>query len=100
MEAAVTRSKLSSKVIFLTAGIGLSIAAFAGPAAAQSYTCPAGTTYAPTYGCIRYNPYAYDNYGYYWYLPYGVYGWHHNDWDHDGWHHNDWDHDGHGSVTA
>ena len=83
------RSKLSTKVVLLAGGIGLSIAAFARPAAAQSYTCPAGTTYDPAYECTTYDSYAYDDHGYYGYLPYGVYGWHHNDWHHDG-----WDHDG------
>ena len=44
----MTRSKLSTKVILLATGIGLSMAAFAGsqPAAAQSfldeYECPIG----------------------------------------------------------
>ena len=53
----MTRSKLSSKVMLLVGGIGLSTAAFAGsqPAAAQSYSneyaCPVGTMYDPTYGC-------------------------------------------------
>jgi hypothetical protein len=36
----MTRSKLSIKVASLVGAIGLSIAAFAGPAAAQSDTCP------------------------------------------------------------
>ena len=77
----MTRSKLSTKVMLLAGGIGLSMAAFAGsqPAAAQSYsaeyTCLAGTVYDPTYGCTlpgeAYEPY---DYGYYGYLPYGVYG--------------------------
>jgi hypothetical protein len=52
----MTRSKLSTKVAVLAAGIGLSMAAFAGsqPAAAQSYsyTCPDDFTYDPTYGCV------------------------------------------------
>ena len=75
------RSKFSIKAVLLAGGIGLSMAAFAGslPAAAQSYACPAGTVYDPTYGCTSgwgygYAPYAFD-YGYY------GYGWHH---DHDG----------------
>ena len=87
MEAAMIRSKFSIKAVLLAGGIGLSMAAFAGslPAAAQSYACPAGTVYDPTYGCTSgwgygYAPYAYD-YGYYAFLPYGGYGWHH---DHDG----------------
>ena len=62
----------------LTAGVGLSTAAFAAsqPAAAQSYLdeyeCPIGSVYDPTYGCTvagdAYQPY---DYGYYGYLPYG-----------------------------
>jgi len=66
------RSKLSTKVVLLATGIGLSMAAFAGsqPAAAQSYTCPAGTYYDPTYGCTGYD---YD--GYYGY-PTVLYGQH------------------------
>jgi len=71
----MTRSKVSTKVVLLTSGIGLSIAAFAGsqPAAAQSYsyTCPDGFTYDATYGCIE--PGA-DDYAYYGYYPYGTYG--------------------------
>ena len=77
----MTRSKLSTKILLLAGGIGLSMAAFAGsqPAAAQSYSdeyaCPAGTVYDPTYGCTvagdAYEPY---DYGYYGYLPYGAYG--------------------------
>ena len=70
----MTRSKLSTKAVLLAAGIGLSIAAFAGsqPAAAQTYpdTCPAGTVYDPTYGCTLSgeDDFAYDGY------PYGGYG--------------------------
>jgi hypothetical protein len=77
----MTRSKLSTKVILLATGIGLSTAGFAGsqPAAAQSnldeYECPIGSVYDPTYGCTvtgdAYQPY---DYGYYGYLPYGAYG--------------------------
>jgi hypothetical protein len=77
----MTRSKLSTKVILLAGGIGLSMAAFAGsqPAAAQSYpddySCPAGTVYDPNYGCTlagdAYQPY---DYGYDGYLPYDIYG--------------------------
>ena len=77
----MNRGKLSTKVILLAGGIGLSMAAFAGsqPAAAQAYsdesTCPAGTVYYPTYGCTlsgeAYEPYDYGDYGY---LPYGAYG--------------------------
>ena len=66
----MTRSKLSSKVMLLVGGIGLSIAAFAGsqPAAAQSYSdeyaCPVGTMYDPTYGCTSEST---DDFGYYGY---------------------------------
>jgi hypothetical protein len=77
----MTRSKLSTKVILLAGGIGLTTAGFAGsqPAAAQSnldeYECPIGSVYDPTYGCTvtgdAYQPYDYGNYGY---LPYGAYG--------------------------
>ena len=50
----MTRSKLSSKVLLLVAGIGLSVAAFAGqPAAAQEY-CPDGLVPDPSYGCTDY----------------------------------------------
>jgi hypothetical protein len=75
----MTRSKLSTKVIVLAGGIGLSLAALAGsqPAAAQSYSdyaCPAGSVYDPSYGCTvpdsAYEPY---DYGYYGYLPYGAF---------------------------
>ena len=71
----MTRSTLSTKVVLLASGIGLSLAAFAGsqPAAAQSYSdtynCPAGYVNYPTYGCLpgaAYEPY---DYGY----PYGGY---------------------------
>jgi hypothetical protein len=85
----MTRSKLSTKVVLLAGGIGLSMAAFAGsqPAAAQSYaddyTCPAGTVYDPTYGCTlsgeAYEPY---DYGYYGYLPYGAYHGGHREFGH------------------
>ena len=77
----MTRSKLSTKVILLATGIGLSTAGFAAsqPAAAQSnldeYECPIGSVYDPTYGCTvtsdAYQPY---DYGYYGYLPYGADG--------------------------
>ena len=77
----MTRSKLSTKVLLLAGGIGLSLAAFAGsqPAAAQGYSdgfnCPAGSISEPTYTCTlpgdAYDPY---DYGYYGYLPYGAYG--------------------------
>ena len=68
----MARSKLSSKVLLLVGGIGLSIAAFAGPAAAQEY-CPDGLVPDPTYGCTDYG---YSDFAY-GYLPYGGYGWHH-----------------------
>jgi hypothetical protein len=77
----MTRSKLSTKVLLLAGGIGLSAAAFAGaqPAAAQSfldeYECPIGSAYDPTYGCtVAGEAYAPYDYGYYGYLPYGAYG--------------------------
>ena len=53
----MNRGKLSTKVILLAGGIGLSMAAFGGSqsAAAQAYSdesyCPAGIVYYPTYGC-------------------------------------------------
>jgi len=74
----MTRSKLSTKVLLLVGGIGLSAAAFAGqPAAAQEYTCPDGTVADTPYGCTDYFPYAYDyDYGY---LPYGGYGFYRGD---------------------
>ena len=77
----MTRSKLSTKVLLLAGGIGLSLAAFAGsqPAAAQSYTCPDGLAYEPSYGCTLGGDYGY--YGY----PYGLnYGRHfdHRDFGH------------------
>ena len=50
----MTRSKLSSKVLLLVGGIGLSVAAFAGqPAATQEY-CPDGLVPDPSYGCTDY----------------------------------------------
>jgi hypothetical protein len=64
----MTRSKLSSKVLLLVGGIGLSIAAFAGPAAAQEY-CPDGLVPDPSYGCTDYG---YPDFAY-GYLPYGGY---------------------------
>ena len=69
----MTRSKLSSKVLLLVGGIGLSIAAFAAPAAAQEY-CPDGLVPDPSWGCTDYN-YPGFAYGYPYY--YGGYGWHH-----------------------
>jgi hypothetical protein len=77
----MTRSKLSTKVVLLASGIGLSLAAFAGsqPAAAQGYSdaynCPAGYVNYPTYGCLpgaAYEPYDY-GYGYGYGYPYGAY---------------------------
>jgi hypothetical protein len=73
----MTRSKLSSKVMLLVGGIGLSIAAFAGsqPAAAQSYSdeyaCPVGTMYDPTYGCTAEST---DDFGGYYGYPSVLYG--------------------------
>src|ERR1700730_16324597 len=65
----MTRSKLSSKVLLLVGGIGLSVAAFAGqPAAAQEY-CPDGLVPDPSYGCTDYG---YPDFGYC-FLPYGGY---------------------------
>ena len=82
----MTRSKLSTKVVLLVSGIGLSLAAFAGsqPAAAQSYSdeynCPAGSVYDPTYGCTlpgaAYEPYDYGS------LPYGAYYGGHREFGH------------------
>ena len=79
----MTRSKLSTKVVSLVIGIGLSIAAFAGaqPAAAQSYAneqpCPLGTIGNPAYGCTMpggdFWPYYYSN-GYSGYPLSGLYG--------------------------
>ena len=65
----MTRSKFSPKVVLLATAIGLSVA-FVGsqPAAAQSYTCPAGLAYDPSYGCTLGG----DDYGYYGY-PDGLY---------------------------
>jgi hypothetical protein len=78
----MTRSKLSTKVVLLATGIGLSTAVFAGsqPAAAQSYACPAGTVYDPTYGCTTAGA---DDFGYYGY-PAVLYGQHpdHRGFDH------------------
>ena len=77
----MTRSKLSTKVVLLATGIGLSTAAFAGsqPAAAQSYSsaypCPAGSV-------PYYNPYGCDDYGYYGYPYSGLYYGGYHDFDH------------------
>ncbi len=71
----MTRSKFSTKAVVLATGIGLSTVAFAGsqPAAAQSYTCPAGFAYDPSYGCVTTGE---DDFGYYGY-PTVLYGQHH-----------------------
>ena len=77
----MNRSKLSSKVLLLATGIGLSTAAFAGsqPAAAQDTfpaynvalgACPAGTVYDPTYGCTTAGA---DDFGYITTIPAGLY---------------------------
>src|ERR1700739_2476377 len=69
-EAAMTRSKLSTKAVFLAGTIGLSAAGLAGakPAAAQPYSdensCPAGYVYNLTYDCSLPGE---DYYGYYGY---------------------------------
>ena len=77
----MTRSKFSTKAVLLATAIGLSTAAFAGsqPAAAQSYTCPDGLAYDPSYGCTLGG----DDYGYYGY-PTVLYGRHpdHRGFDH------------------
>jgi hypothetical protein len=79
----MTRSKLSTKVLSLAGGIGVSIAALAGsqPAAAQRYydeqPCPLGTIGNPAYGCTMpggdFWPYYYSN-GYSGYPLSGAYG--------------------------
>jgi hypothetical protein len=69
-------SKFSTKAMMLVGALALPVATLAmtQPAAAQAYTCPAGTVYDSTYGCSSV-PYYYD------YFPYG-YGFnyigHHN----------------------
>jgi hypothetical protein len=63
----MARSKFSTKAVVLATAIGLSTVAFAGsqPAAAQSYTCPAGFAYDPSYGCTLGGDYGdYGDYGY------------------------------------
>jgi hypothetical protein len=72
----MTRSKLSTKVALLAAGIGLSVATFAGSASAQVY-CPDGI-YSPYYGCSDYGVY-----------PYGSGAWSgfHRGFDHHGFGH-------------
>jgi hypothetical protein len=76
----MTRSKFSTKVLLLATGIGLSTAAFAGlqPAAAQSYACPVGTMYDPTYGCTTEST---DDFGGYYGYPTVLYG-RHGGFDH------------------
>ena len=76
----MTRSKFSTKAVLLATAIGLSTVAFAGsqPAAAQSYTCPAGFAYDPSYGCVTTGE---DDYGYYGY-PYGLYYGRHHEFGH------------------
>jgi hypothetical protein len=70
----MNRSKLSTKALLLVGALGLSVAGLAAtqPAAAQEYTCPAGTYYDPTYGRTSagyispysdYFPYGYGFYG-------------------------------------
>ena len=66
----MTRSKLSSKVLLLVGAIGLSIAGFVGPAAAQSDTCPDGLVPDPSWGCSA--DYGYPGFANN-YLPYGGY---------------------------
>jgi hypothetical protein len=81
----MTRRKFSTKVVLLATAIGLSTVAFAGsqPAAAQSYTCSAGTYYDPTYGCTGYDYGSY--YGGYYGYPTILYGQHpHHDFGHMG----------------
>ena len=72
----MTRSRFSTKSVVLATAIGLSTVAFAGsqPAAAQSYPCPAGFVYDPTYGCVAAGE---DDYGYYGHPDGLYYGRHH-----------------------
>ena len=76
----MTRSKFSTKAVVLATAIGLSTVAFAGsqPAAAQSYPCPAGFVYDPTYGCVAAGE---DDYGYYGH-PDGLYYGRHHEFGH------------------
>ena len=73
----MTRSKLSTKAVFLAGAVGLSTAVFAAaqPAAAQPYSdensCPAGYEYDLTYVCALPGQ---DYYGYYHY-PYSGFRW-------------------------
>jgi hypothetical protein len=73
----MTRSKLSTKAVFLAGAVGLSTAVFAAaqPAAAQPYSdengCPAGYVYDLTYVCALPGQ---DYYGYY-NRPYSGFGW-------------------------
>ena len=73
----MTRSRFSTKSVVLATAIGLSTVAFAGsqPAAAQSYPCPAGCVYDPTYGCVAPSE---ADYGY----PYGLYYGRHHEFGH------------------
>ena len=76
----MTRSRFSTKSVVLATAIGLSTVAFAGsqPAAAQSYPCPAGFVYDPTYGCVAAGE---DDYGYYGH-PDGLYYGRHHEFGH------------------
>ena len=76
----MTRSRFSTKSVVLATAIGLSTVAFAGsqPAAAQSYPCPAGVVYDPTYGCVAAGE---DDYGYYGH-PDGLYYGRHHEFGH------------------
>lgn len=49
----MNRSKFSTKALMLVGTLALPVATLATtqPAAAQDYTCPAGTYYDATYGC-------------------------------------------------
>jgi hypothetical protein len=66
--------------VVLATAIGLSTVALAGsqPAAAQSYPCPAGFVYDPTYGCVAAGA---DDYGYYGH-PDGLYYGRHHEFGH------------------
>src|SRR6516162_1491107 len=70
-EAAMTRSKLSTKAVLLAGAIGLSTAVFAGSQPADAQYFPTGTVddagYGPTTGGVGY-------YGYYYGDPNGAYG--------------------------
>src|SRR6516165_3369186 len=70
-EAAMTRSKLSTKAVLLAGASGLSTAVFAGSQPADAQYFPTGTVdyagYGPTTGGVGY-------YGYYYGDPNGAYG--------------------------